>query len=191
MSNFSAFLNGAGELVTDDGDDFYDATASGRISLQQTLANGTYSGTAKTTASFSAHFSSDPDFNNEARDEIPNLDLASRTVVEPVAPAAINGGINNLLVFNNAPVSAFLTGAFNAQQNQINNAMIRLVDAQLNGEVDIPVTLMALPPLVQIDSFTGRIGEKHGPATVTLSRSFDTSGTSTVQIQLSPGAASS
>ncbi len=190
MSNFSAFLNGAGQLVTNDGDDFYAAMVSGRISLQLTLANGNYNGTATTSAAFSADFSADPDFNNEARDEIPNLDLASRTVVEPVAAAAIAGGVNNLLVFNNGPVSAFLTGVFNAQQNQINGT-VSFVDAQLNGQVDIPVTLMALPPLVQIDSFTGHIGEKHGPATVTLSRSFDTSGTSTVQIQLSPGTASS
>src|SRR6266702_1924917 len=88
MSNFSAFLNGAGQLVTNDGDDFYAAMVSGRISLQLTLANGNYNGTATTSAAFSADFSADPDFNNEARDEIPNLDLASRTVVEPVAAAA-------------------------------------------------------------------------------------------------------
>src|SRR2546425_885746 len=86
---------------------------------REARANGNYTGTTTTNASFSAHFTFDPDYDHEARDEIPDLDLASKTVVEPVAPAAIAGGVNNLLVFNNGPVSAFLTGVFNAQQTQI------------------------------------------------------------------------
>jgi hypothetical protein len=162
----------------------YDVTVTGQISVDVTFNADRTFFTATETTTANAHFEIHTDPTGGGYH---SFDPLPETGTEPLSDPV--GSIVDLLI-NNGDATASFVGSFTPDLSEITgNATIAFQG--FSGSIPVPIDLIqGLPKsMIEIDSYTGSIGERHGPITVTLSRSFDVSQEASVRVDILDGTA--